>query len=119
VIEIIADIHGHANELKSRLSALGYLEHGGGYRHSYRRVVFVGGFVDRPPAIGEIVLIARAMVDAGDALMVKGNHEYKAIAFRTARPSMQSEWFRHHSDKNSNHYQATLKQLSLSLGSDQ
>jgi hypothetical protein len=66
--DIIGDIHGHANELRQLLESLGYAMHGGGYRHTDRKVVFVGDFVDRGPAIVEVIEIARAMVDAGDAL---------------------------------------------------
>ena len=57
---------------------------GRGYRHADRKVVFIGDFVDRGPGIGEVIEIVRAMVDAGDALAVMGNHEYNAIAFQMA-----------------------------------
>ena len=46
--------------------------------------MFIGDFVDRGPGIGEVIEIVRAMVDAGDALAVMGNHEYNAIAFQMA-----------------------------------
>lgn len=62
--DIIGDIHGHAFELMSLLASLSYQRHGKSYRHADRKVVFVGDFVDRGPAIGEVVEIARAMVDA-------------------------------------------------------
>lgn len=113
-IDIIGDIHGHADELISLLNHLGYRPHGHGYRHSDRKVIFVGDFVDRGPAIREVVAIARAMVDSGDALAVMGNHEYNAIAFHTARPGKKDEWFRDHSAKNLTQHQATLDQLSSS-----
>ena len=112
--DIIGDIHGHARELKALLIDLGYSRFGQSYRHPDRRVVFVGDFVDRGPAIGEVIEIVRAMIDAGDALAVMGNHEYNAIAFHTPRPGKQSEWFRPHSDKNLKQHQATLDQLSSS-----
>ncbi|WP_442510538.1 metallophosphoesterase [Novipirellula sp. SH528] len=59
--DIIGDIHGHADELKALLSDLGYSRRG--YRRADRKVVFVGDFVDRGPAIGDVVEIARAMVN--------------------------------------------------------
>lgn len=72
--DIIDDIHGgHASELKFMLDSLGYHRPGRGFRRTDRRVMFVGDFVDRGPAIGEMVSIVRAMVDAGDTLAVKGN----------------------------------------------
>ncbi|MDA7936811.1 metallophosphoesterase [bacterium] len=112
--DIIGDIHGHAAELRSLLMSLGYQRHGDGFQRSDRKVVFVGDFVDRGPAIGEVVKIARAMIDAGDALAVMGNHEYNAIAFHTPRLGKQGEWFRPHSEKNLKQHQATLDQLTLS-----
>lgn len=110
--DIIGDVHGHAAELKRLLISLGYQRHGDGFQCSDRKVVFVGDFVDRGPAIGEVVEIARAMVDAGNALAVMGNHEYNAIAFQTPRPGKQDQWFRPHSEKNLKQHRATLDQLS-------
>ncbi len=52
--DIIGDIHGHAAELKSLMISLVYQQHGLGYRHSDRKVVFVGDFVDRGPVIGDL-----------------------------------------------------------------
>jgi|LakMenEpi03Aug12_release.lakeMendotaPanAssembly.Ray.scaffolds.fasta_scaffold452845_3 hypothetical protein len=46
----------------------------------------VGDFVDRRSAIGEVLEIVRAMVDANDAVAVMVDHEYNAIAFRTPKP---------------------------------
>ncbi|KAA1258003.1 Bis(5'-nucleosyl)-tetraphosphatase PrpE [asymmetrical] [Rubripirellula obstinata] len=110
--DIIGDIHGHADELKNLLKSLGYQRHGDGFRCFDRKVVFVGDFVDRGPAIGEVVEIARAMVDAGDALAVMGNHEYNAIAFHTAVPGTHNQWFRPRPDKNIRQHVETLSQLS-------
>lgn len=110
--DIIGDIHGHADELKRLLGSLGYRRQGDGFRCSGRTLVFVGDFVDRGPAIGEVIEIVRAMVDTGDALAVMGNHEYNAIAFHTPRSGKQDDWFRPHSDKNLKQHQATLDQLS-------
>lgn len=110
--DVFGDIHGHASELKALLSELGYSRHGAGYKSSDRRVIFVGDFVDRGPAIGEVIDIVRSMVDAGDALAVMGNHEYNAIAFHTLRPGEQNDWFRPHTDKNLKQHDATLTQLS-------
>ncbi|MFG0266096.1 MAG: metallophosphoesterase [Rhodopirellula sp. JB055] len=111
-VDIIGDIHGHAGELKALLASLGYRRHGTGFRHSERSGVFAGDFVDRGPEIGEVIAIARAMVDSGDARAVMGNHEYNAIAFHTRRPGTLDEWFRPHSAKNRKQHQATLDQLS-------
>lgn len=110
--DIIGDIHGHSHELKELLSELGYSQHGFGYKRSDRKVIFVGDFVDRGPAISEVIDIVRSMVDAGDAIAVMGNHEYNAIAFHTPLPGEQDAWFRPHTDKNLKQHHETLKQLS-------
>jgi hypothetical protein len=110
--DVIGDIHGHASELKVLLSELGYSRVGCGYKCSDRKVVFVGDFVDRGPAISEVIDIVRSMVDAGEALAVMGNHEYNAIAFHTPRPGERNAWFRPHTDKNLKQHHETLKQLS-------
>ncbi|SMP61374.1 Calcineurin-like phosphoesterase [Neorhodopirellula lusitana] len=63
--DIIGDIHGNADQLKRLLVDVGYTSPGKGYWHRNRKIVFVGDFVDRSPAIGEVVAIARAMVEEG------------------------------------------------------
>jgi hypothetical protein len=110
--DIIGDIHGHAGELRTLLAGMGYTQHGRGYRHLDRKVLFVGDFVDRGPAISEVIEIVRSMVDANDALAVMGNHEYNAIAFHTLVPGKQNAWFRPHTEKNLKQHDETLKQLS-------
>ncbi|QEF96145.1 Bis(5'-nucleosyl)-tetraphosphatase PrpE [asymmetrical] [Stieleria maiorica] len=110
--DIIGDIHGHADELKSLLATLGYHRHRAGYRCVDRKLVFVGDFVDRGPAIAEVIEIVRATTDAGDGFAVMGNHEYNAIAYHTAVPGRSDAWFRVHSEKNTRQHQATLDQLS-------
>jgi len=54
VFDIIGEIHGHADELKALLSNMVYSRHGRGYQHEDRKAVFVGDFVDRGSAIGEV-----------------------------------------------------------------
>lgn len=110
--DIIGDVHGHADDLKSLLVELGYARHGRGFRSPDRTAVFVGDFVDRGPAIAEVIDIVRATVEAGDGHVVMGNHEYNAIAFHTPRPDDKQRWFRDHSEKNLLQHRATLDQLS-------
>ena len=81
--DIIGDIHGHADALRRLLEAMGYLRHGDVYRHPTRTFVFAGDFVDRGPLQRETLHIARAMVEAGTARAVMGNHEFNAIAYAT------------------------------------
>lgn len=96
--DLIGDVHGYAAELRALLETLGYREQDGCYRRPDRRVVFLGDFVDRGPEQREVVDLARAMVEAGRAHAVMGNHEYNAIAYHT--PDGRGGHLRSHTAKN-------------------
>lgn len=86
--DIIGDVHGCADALERLLKKMGYCEHQGIYRYSVegaptRQVIFVGDIIDRGPDILRCLQIVRAMVDAGHAQMVLGNHEFNALAYYT------------------------------------
>jgi len=82
--DLIGDIHGHHTKLLSLLHLLGYAPHGSTYRHpAGRKVIFLGDYIDRGPAIRETLHTVRGMVEAGDAYAIMGNHEYNAIAAET------------------------------------
>ena len=95
--DIVGDIHGHADKLQRLLRRLGYEERDGIYRHASRQLVFVGDFIDRGPEIRRTLQIARAMVDAGTARAVMGNHEFNALLYHTKGPD--GEWLRPHSER--------------------
>ncbi|QDV63996.1 metallophosphoesterase [Crateriforma conspicua] len=116
--DIIGDIHGHADALRRLLTELGYHRHGDGFRHRDRTVLFVGDFIDRGPAIADVLRIVRATIDAGDGLAVMGNHEFNAIAFHTCIPGTNNRWFRERSSKNCHQHKSTLDQLSANELSD-
>lgn len=84
--DIIGDIHGHADRLEALLSKLGYEHRRGAWRHPSRTVIFVGDFIDRGPGQLRTLELARAMVDAGSARAVMGNHEFNAIGWATPDP---------------------------------
>jgi protein phosphatase len=81
--DVIGDVHGCRAELEQLLAALGYeLERDGaghavGARHPDRRAIFVGDLVDRGPDTPGVLRLVMAMVKAGAALCVSGNHEAK------------------------------------------
>lgn len=106
-LDFIGDIHGYADKLKQLLKKLEYRPHGKGFRHSSRKVVFVGDFIDRGPQNPEVVAIARAMVDAGDAYAVCGNHEHNAICFNTL---VNNGYLRSHTVKNFKQHATTMLQ---------
>ncbi|MGH7719832.1 MAG: AAA family ATPase, partial [Gemmatimonadaceae bacterium] len=79
--DIIGDVHGCADELEELLATLGYVrEDGSTWRHpAGRKAVFVGDLVDRGPRIPDVLRAVMAMVDAGSALAVPGNHDLKLV----------------------------------------
>jgi polynucleotide kinase-phosphatase len=72
--DIIGDIHGCAAELEALLAKLGYVD---GVHPEGRTAVFVGDLVDRGPDTPGVLRRVMAMVKAGTALCVPGNHENK------------------------------------------
>jgi protein phosphatase len=79
--DIVGDIHGCYDELEQLLAELGYERAADGpYAHPEgRRAIFVGDLVDRGPRIIDSVRLVKAMVDAGTALCVPGNHDMKLV----------------------------------------
>ncbi|TGB11525.1 polynucleotide kinase-phosphatase [Streptomyces sp. MZ04] len=72
--DIIGDIHGCRSELETLLTKLGYVD---GAHPDGRTAVFVGDLVDRGPDSPGVLRRVMAMVAAGNALCVPGNHENK------------------------------------------
>ena len=78
--DIIGDVHGCADELEALLSLLGYMRDGGVWRHPEgRKAVFLGDLVDRGPRVADVLRLTMAMVDAGSALALPGNHDLKLV----------------------------------------
>ena len=91
--DLIGDIHGHHDKLTALLNRLGYLPHGESFHHPEdRKVIFLGDYIDRGPKIRQVLRTVRAMVDAGDALAIMGNHEYNAVLYHT--PDDKGGWLR-------------------------
>lgn len=87
--DLIGDIHGHHDKLTHLLGHLGYerrqeKQDRATWRHADgRKVIFLGDYIDRGPAIREVLHTVRGMVEAGDALAIMGNHEYNAVCAET------------------------------------
>jgi protein phosphatase len=84
--DIIGDVHGCADELEELLGTLGYAVQwdetadGRGVAvvpPAGRQAVFVGDLVDRGPRTPDVLRLVMAMVNAGTALCVMGNHDLK------------------------------------------
>jgi len=107
--DIVGDIHGHAGALQRLLRALGYKEPDGLFRHSERRVIFVGDFVDRGPEQIAVLQMAKRMCDAGLALAVMGNHEFNALVW--AEADGNGNFLRPHTEKNAHQHKEFLRQI--------
>ncbi len=92
--DIIGDVHGCASELVDLLARLSYrvsISHRAAGAHVEvecppgRRVVFVGDLVDRGPRSPDVLRIAMAMVAAGQAFCVPGNHDAKFLRWLQGR----------------------------------
>lgn len=109
--DFIGDIHGHADKLEMLLQKMGYDMVDGAYQHPERKAFFVGDFIDRGPKIKKTLQIVKAMVEAGNALAMMGNHEYNAICFATA-DKKRGDYLRKRTYKNMKQHLATIDQLS-------
>jgi protein phosphatase len=92
--DIVGDVHGCAGELAELLERLGYRVCGfagaAGSRvqvipPSGRRAVFVGDLVDRGPDSPAVLRIVMAMVEAGTAFCIPGNHDDKFLRWLDGR----------------------------------
>ena len=98
--DIIGDVHGCATKLTALLQELGYApDRSGVYRHRERTAVFVGDLIDRGPEQLAVLQTVKAMVDAGSARIVMGNHEFNAIAWAAIDPDTGRP-LREHSEHN-------------------
>jgi hypothetical protein len=109
--DMIGDIHGHADHLEKMLQGLGYRKQSGAYCHPERKVIVLGDMIDRGPDQVGTVRIIRAMVDAGNAVALMGNHEYNAVAFATPDPEHHGEYLRRHTRSNTRQHLEFLKQV--------
>lgn len=109
MIDLIGDIHGHADELEELLLKLGYTKVDGVYSHKNRKALFVGDYIDRGPKIRETLQIVKSMVDSDNAIALMGNHEYNALCFHFQKA--EGGHLRKHLIKNIIQHYATLKQF--------
>lgn len=109
MIDLIGDIHGHADELEALLLRMGYSKKAGVYGHPDRKAVFVGDYIDRGPKIRETLAIIRGMVEEQAAIALMGNHEYNALCFHFQES--EGGHLRKHLIKNIIQHYQTLRQF--------
>ena len=110
--DLIGDVHGCGNSLRTLLEKMGYEHRDGSYRHAQRKVIFVGDIVDRGPRIREALHLVKDMVDQGQAEIVLGNHEYNAMCYcTTGRENSGMQFLREHNARNHRLIRETLEQF--------
>lgn len=107
--DIIGDVHGQSQKLERLLHAMDYELEPGAWRHPSRKAIFVGDLIDRGPGQLETCQIVRAMTQAGNALVVMGNHEFNAIAWSLR--NKHGEPCRAHTTKNRLQHAAFLREV--------
>lgn len=107
--DIIGDIHGHGDHLVALLGKLGYQCREGVYTHGGRQAVFVGDLIDRGSQNRMVVDIVSAMVRAGSAVAVMGNHEFNAWAFHYE--DARFDWLRPRNNRNLTQHLAFLHEF--------
>ena len=76
-LDIVGDIHGEYDPLRSLLRHLGYDQQGN--HPQGRTLVFVGDFCDRGPDSPAVLTLAQELVESGRAVAVLGNHEINLL----------------------------------------
>ncbi|MCA9087251.1 MAG: metallophosphoesterase [Planctomycetaceae bacterium] len=76
-LDIVGDVHGEIDPLKSLLRHLGYAKDGS--HADGRRLVFVGDLTDRGPDSPAVVDLVRRLVESGRAQCVLGNHDLNIL----------------------------------------
>ena len=76
-LDVVGDVHGEIDALRSLMRNLGYAEDGSHPKD--RRLVFVGDLTDRGPDSPTVVDLVKSLVDAGRAQCVLGNHDLNIL----------------------------------------
>lgn len=108
-LDIIGDVHGHAQRLVKLLGKLGYKHIDGCFRHGERKAVFLGDLIDRGPENFATLRLVKSMVERDQATIILGNHELNALAYHTRNG--KGEFLRPHTIKNRAQHEAVLEEI--------
>lgn len=98
-LDIIGDVHGKREELEQLLMNMGYKALSGIWRHPQgRKALFVGDLVDRGADVAGVLKLVKAMGDAGEAIVLLGNHEFNLLCWYTS--DQMDNYLRPHTEKN-------------------
>jgi hypothetical protein len=77
LLDIVGDVHGEIDPLRSLMRHLGYAADG--THPDERRLVFVGDLTDRGPDSPAVIDLVMSLIDAGRAQCVLGNHDLNIL----------------------------------------
>jgi hypothetical protein len=87
-LDIVGDVHGEIDALRSLMGHLGYTDDG---RHAEdRRLVFLGDLTDRGPNSPAVVELVSGLIASGRAQCILGNHDLN-ILLDNRKP--ENRWF--------------------------
>ena len=93
--DLIGDVHGHLELLRSLGDKLGYSYKGGFFEHPKgRKLIFVGDLVNRGPDSVGVLEIVRKTWEEGNALLTLGNHEFRLIQLTLRKKDLPDEKYR-------------------------
>ena len=110
--DLIGDIHGQYDRLKSLLEQLGYRYSGTSFRHPDRKAIFLGDLIDRGKQNKDVIDLVRRMTDNDQATVILGNHEFNGVCFHSNDPVTGTP-LREHSDKNINQHKTFLHEYPI------
>jgi hypothetical protein len=87
-LDIVGDVHGEIDALRSLMSGLGYAADG--KHREGRQLVFVGDLTDRGPDSPAVVDLVSSLVDAGRGQCVLGNHDLNILL---GHSKLENKWF--------------------------
>src|SRR3569623_1974462 len=109
--DIVGDIHGQYEKLVTLLDVLGYEAKGRHYAHpAGRKALFVGDFIDRGLRVRDTLHLVRAMIEAGEAVALMGNHEFNAVCYHT--PDGAGGHLRSHGERHEHQHRTTLSEFA-------
>ncbi|WP_068826769.1 metallophosphoesterase [Pseudomonas sp. BMS12] len=115
--DLIGDVHGCARSLERLLEQMGYRQQGGVWRHPQRMALFLGDIIDRGPRVREALHLVHAMVEAGQALCIMGNHEYNALGWHIEAPVASGrQYVREHTARHERLLLQTFRQFEQHPG---
>lgn len=117
---IIPDIHADHHRLTVTLEGLGFRsERDASGREVWThpdkvQAVFLGDFIDGGTDNARVIETVRAMIEAGQAQAIMGNHELNALLFHTPKPSEASAtngWLRERKSENTKQHRTFLDEF--------